>query len=165
MPRVLEGQLVSLTGRFAIVAARWNALVTDRLIEGAVGTLARHGVDGDRVTIVRVPGSFEIPQVASRLAHTGHYVAVLCLGAVVKGETTHDEYINSQVAAGIARAAESSGVPVTFGVLTCLTMEQALDRAGGKSGNKGEEAALAALEMANLLDRLDDLDSRDDPKG
>lgn len=154
MPDVIEGRLVPPAGRLAIVAARWNALVTDRLVEGALATFRRHGVEDGNVTVVRVPGSFEIPPVASRLAHSGEFVAVVCLGAVIKGETTHDEYINSQVAGGIARAAETSGIPVAFGVLTCTTMDQALDRAGGKAGNKGEEAALAALEMIDLFERL-----------
>lgn len=154
MLNVIEGRVVPPAGRVAIVAARWNALVTDRLVEGALSTFRRHGVENDHVTVVRVPGSFEIPVVASRLATSGEFSAVVCLGAVIKGETTHDEYINSQVAAGIARAAETSGIPVTFGVLTCATMEQALDRAGGKAGNKGEEAATAALEMADLLSQL-----------
>lgn len=155
MPTVIEGRHVAPEGRFAIVVARWNELVTERLLEGAIATLRRHGVDEDRVTVVRVPGSFEIPLAASRLANHGTFAAVICLGAVIKGETTHDEYINSQVAGGIARASETSGIPVTFGVLTCLTMEQALDRAGGKAGNKGEEAVLAALELCSVLEQID----------
>ncbi|MEX0702580.1 MAG: 6,7-dimethyl-8-ribityllumazine synthase [Planctomycetales bacterium] len=143
------------TARLAIVVARFNEEVTSRLLEGALDTLRRHGVGDDRVTVAHVPGAFEIPLVADRLAQSGRFAAVLCLGAVIKGETPHDEYINQQVAAGIAQAARASGIPVMFGVLTCLTLEQALDRAGGKVGNKGAETALAALEMVDLLRKLD----------
>lgn len=137
--------------RAAIVVSRFNSLVTDRLVAGALETLRRHGLPEDRVTVVPVPGSFELPLAAQRLAQSGKFTMVVCLGAVIQGETTHHEYINHQVAAGILQASLSSGVPVTFGVLTCQTMDQALDRAGGKAGNKGQEATLAALEMANLL--------------
>lgn len=141
--------------RFAIVVSRFNEEVTARLLEGALATLRENGVRDERVTVAHVPGAFEIPFVADRLAKNGRFAAVVCLGAVIKGETPHDEYINQQVAAGIARAARESGVPVLFGVLTCLTLEQARERAGGKVGNKGSEAALAALEMVALLTRLD----------
>ena len=151
MPTVLEGSLLTGDDRAAIVVSRFNDLVTDRLLTGAVDALHRHGLADDRITVVRVPGSFELPLAAMRLTQSGQFTMVVCLGAVIQGETTHHEYINHQMAAGILQASLTSGIPVTFGVLTCQSMEQALDRAGGKAGNKGVEAALAAIEMANLL--------------
>jgi 6,7-dimethyl-8-ribityllumazine synthase len=157
MTRTIEGSL--LAGKddaYAIVVARFNEFVTERLLEGAIDTLHRHGVKKKRLTVVRVPGSFEIPLVADRLAKSGQFAAVICLGAVIQGETTHHEYINHQVAAAIEQASRKWGVPISFGVLTCITMEQAIDRAGGKAGNKGAEAALAAIEMVDLLGHLDD---------
>lgn len=151
MPTVLEGSLLIDNDRAAIVVSRFNDLVTDRLLSGALDTLRRHGLPASQVTVVRVPGAFELPLAAQRLAQSGTYTMVICLGAVIQGETSHHEYINQQVAAGILQASLSSGIPVTFGVLTCQSMDQALDRAGGKSGNKGVEATLAAIEMSNLL--------------
>ncbi|MEX0716060.1 MAG: 6,7-dimethyl-8-ribityllumazine synthase [Planctomycetaceae bacterium] len=148
-----EGTLPA-AARFAIVVARFNEEITSKLLEGALDTLREYDVADDRVFVAHVPGAFEIPMIADRLAKSGRFAAVLCLGAVIKGETPHDEYINRQVASGIARAARESGVPVIFGVLTCLTREQALDRAGGKVGNKGSEAALAAIEMIDLIEKL-----------
>jgi len=152
---MIEGDLLAGPGRYAVVVSRFNDLVTRRLLEGAVDTLRRHGADLERVDVAWVPGSFELPLAADRLARSGHYVAVICLGAVIQGETTHHEYINHQVAAGLQRVALETKLPVTFGVLTCGSLEQALDRAGGKAGNKGCEAALAAIEMVSLLPRLD----------
>lgn len=163
MPQHLEGDLLARDATFAIVVSRFNELVTDRLLDGALDTLRRHGVADDSVTVVHVPGSFEIPLVADRLARTGRYSAVCCLGAVIQGQTTHHEYINQQVAAGIMRASQDSGIPVVFGVLTCQTMEQALDRAGGKAGNKGAEAALAAIETVNTLKVIDAPDESSHP--
>ena len=128
--------------------------MTRRLLEGALDTFRRHGVQDDHLTVVWVPGSFELPLVADRLATVRKFAAVCCLGAVIQGETSHHEYINHQMAAGIMRAGLESGFPVLFGVLTCASMEQALDRAGGKAGNKGTEAALAAIEMVNVLKQL-----------
>lgn len=155
MVRVIEGNLLAGgDDAFAIVVSRFNDLVTRRLLDGALGTLRRHGVSDERITVMWVPGAFEIPLMAGRLAVSARYAAVCCLGAVIQGETTHHEYINHQVAAGICRASEQSGIPVLFGILTCQTMEQALDRAGGKAGNKGSEAALAAIEMVNALKTL-----------
>lgn len=151
MPTELSAQLVVGDASFAIVVSRFNDLITRRLLEGAIETVVRHGGDASRVTVVWVPGSFEIPLAASRLATSGKYSAVICLGAVIQGSTSHHEYINSQVASGIMSAMRESGVPVTFGVITCESMDQALDRAGGKVGNKGHEATLAAIEMVNLL--------------
>jgi 6,7-dimethyl-8-ribityllumazine synthase len=154
--QIIEGQLIAKGGRFAIVVARFNELVTRRLLDGAVDAFRRHGVEDSQVTVVWVPGSFELPLIADRLARSGQYAAVCCLGAVIQGETSHHEYINQQMAAGLMRAGLETGVPVLFGVLTCSTMEQALNRAGGKAGNKGSEAALAAIEMVNVLKQLSD---------
>lgn len=152
--KIIEGQLLAGDERYAIVVSRFNDLITDRLLEGALDTFRRHGANDDRITVVRVPGSFEIPLVADQLAKSAQFAAVCCLGAVIQGETTHHEYINHQMAAGIMKAGLDSGIPVTFGVLTCSSMEQALDRAGGKAGNKGHEAALAAIEMVSVLKQL-----------
>ena len=126
----------------------------DSLVAGALDALKRHGVDDNAVDVVRVPGSFEIPLVAQRLAASGKYVAVICLGAVIRGDTDHYDHVAGQAAAGVARASLDTGVPVVFGVLTCDTLEQAVNRAGGKAGNKGFEAALTAIEMVNLLRQL-----------
>ena len=152
MTTMIEGNLLAgRDDRAAIVVSRFNDLVTERLLEGAVSTLKRHGLDEDRIVVVRVPGSFELALPAHRLAQSGQFSMVICLGAVIQGETTHHDYINHQTAAGILQASISSGIPVTFGVLTCENLEQALNRAGGKAGNKGIEAALAALETTNVL--------------
>jgi 6,7-dimethyl-8-ribityllumazine synthase len=149
-----EGNLATPAGRFAIVAARFNEFVVDRLIAGALDGLKRHGVADDAIDLVRLPGSFEIPPVAQRLATSGSYAAVICLGAVIKGDTDHYDYVAGGAANGVAQAALTSGVPVIFGILTCDTMEQAINRAGGKAGNKGSDAALTAIEMVNLLRQL-----------
>ena len=145
MPNLLDGNLLAGDIHVAIVVSRFNDLVTDRLLAGAIDTFRRHGVSDNRITVVRVPGAFEIPLPAKRLAESGKFNAVVCLGAVIQGETSHHEYINHPMASAIMQASLSSGVPVTFGVLTCSSMEQALDRAGGKAGNKGIEASLAAI--------------------
>ena len=152
--QVIEGKLIAGDEHYAIVVARFNELVTKRLLEGALGTFRDRGVKPDRLTVIWVPGSFELPLIADRLAKSKKYAAVCCLGAVVQGETSHHEYINQQKAAGIIRAGHESGVPVLFGVLTCSSMEQALDRAGGRVGNKGSDSALAAIEMVNVLKQL-----------
>ena len=154
MPNFVEGNLLASPVQVAIVVSRFNDLVTERLLAGAVNTFRRHGITDDMITVVRVPGSFEIPLIAKRLADSGKFAAVVCLGAVIQGETSHHEYINHPMAAAIMQAALSSGIPVTFGVLTCQSMDQALDRAGGKAGNKGIEASLAAIEMINLLTQM-----------
>jgi 6,7-dimethyl-8-ribityllumazine synthase len=140
--------------RVAIVVARFNQHVTQKLLDGAVATLAQHGIEGERVTTVWVPGAFEIPLAASRLAAGGEFDAVLCLGAVVQGETLHHEYINAEVARAVMQLGLEWDLPILFGVLTCRNMEQALERAGGKAGHKGTETALAALEMIALLRTL-----------
>ena len=128
--------------------------MTERLLEGAIDTIRRHGGSDDQITVVRVPGSFELPLAAKSLVNSGRCGAVVCLGAVIQGQTTHHDYINHQVAAAIMDLGQASSIPVTFGVLTCQTMEQALDRAGGKVGNKGHEATLAAIEMVNVLKQI-----------
>src|SRR5438270_1796193 len=151
MPTVYEGTFAPPPGRFALVAARFNAAVVDGLLAGALDALKRHGVDDGAVDVVRVPGSFEIPPVAKRLAESRRYAAVICLGAVIKGDTDHYDYVAGAAANGVAQAALATGVPVVFGVLTCDTLEQAINRAGAKGGNKGFEAALTAIEMVNLL--------------
>lgn len=140
--------------RIGIVAARWNARVVDVLLTGAEAALARVGVSPDNIDVLRVPGAFELPVVAAHLAHSGTCDAVVCLGAVIQGETPHFDYVAGPVAHQLASIAVDTGVPVTFGVLTCDSMEQALERAGGKVGNKGEEAALAAVETASVLRSL-----------
>lgn len=140
--------------RVAIVVSRFNENVTGALLEGAVATLGEHGVQEQCIRIAWTPGAFEIPLIADRLARSGDFAAVLCLGAVIQGETDHHEYINSAVAQAIMRIGLESGVPVLFGLLTCRNMDQALARAGGSVGNKGKEAALAALEMMGVLRSL-----------
>ncbi|HET9249106.1 MAG TPA: 6,7-dimethyl-8-ribityllumazine synthase [Actinomycetota bacterium] len=150
----LRGDLHARGRRIAIVVARFNELVTRKLLDGALEGLGAHGVAPQDVEVVWVPGAFELPLVARRLAGSHVFDAVVCLGAVIRGETTHFEHVAGQAAAGIREAAEATGVPVTFGVLTTETFEQALDRAGGKHGNKGWDAATAAIEMASLLEQL-----------
>jgi len=153
--RTLNGDLVARDLRFAIVAARFNEMIVDSLIRGAVDALLRHGAGEKQIEIVRVPGAFDLPFVARRVAASKRYDAVVALGAVIRGATPHFEYVAGQCAAGIARAADETGVPIAFGVLTTDTIEQAIERAGTKAGNKGADAALCALELANLLRRLD----------
>jgi len=154
MPQVVEGNLVAKGRRFAIVASRFNDAVTSRLIAGAVDGLLRHGVAEKDILVVRVPGSFEIPVTVRRVATGGRYGAVICLGALVRGETPHFDVLAAEAARGAGQVALETGVPVIFGVLTTETIEQAMDRAGGKGGNKGWDAALAAIEMANLFASL-----------
>ncbi len=154
MTRTLSGRMDGTGLRVGIVVARFNEFVTRPLLDGALDTLRRHGVaDGD-IDVAWVPGSFEIPLVARRMAEGGRYDAVICLGAVIRGQTPHFEYVSATMASGIARAGYESGVPVIFGVLTTNTVEEAVDRAGAKAGNKGRDAALAAIEMADLLRQL-----------
>ncbi len=152
--KIIEGQFTNITGKFAIVAARFNQLIVDQLVEGAVDAFTRHGIDKDTLEIAWVPGAFELPQVARKLAASGRYAAVVCLGCVIQGETDHYDYVCGPTASGIAQASMETGVPVIFGVLTCGTLEQAMNRAGGKAGNKGADAACAAIEMASLMKQL-----------
>lgn len=154
MPTTYEGMLTTPSGRFALVAGRFNSFIVEHLINGACDALKRHGVAEQAIDLVRVPGSFEIPFVAKRLAASGQYAAVICLGAVIRGDTDHYDHVAGEAAKGVAQAAMATGVPVIFGILTCDTLEQAINRAGAKSGNKGAEAAVAAIEMANLMPKL-----------
>jgi len=154
-PKIIEGELLARDLRFAFVAARFNDFVVEPLIRGAVDALKRHGATEKQIEIVRVPGAFDIPLIVRKLALSRRYDALVTLGAVVRGQTPHFDYVAGECASGIARIALESGVPIAFGVLTTDTMEQAVDRAGGKGGNKGADAALVAIEMANLLRRLE----------
>ena len=151
---ILEGHYVAGTGKFAIVAARFNQTVVDKLLEGALEGFRKHGVAENDILVTRVPGSFEIPLVAHKLAKSGKYTAIITLGAVIKGETDHYDHVAGAATNGVLNASLQSGVPVIFGILTCDTLEQAINRAGAKAGNKGFEAALTAIEMANLLTKL-----------
>ena len=166
MPNVYQGTVAAAEGRFAVVVSRFNESITSRLLEGAVQTLTAHGVADDRIDVAWTPGAFEIPTVAGRLAASGRYVAVLCLGAVIRGGTTHDQHINRAVSTALCEIGVRHGLPVLFGLLTCNTVEQAIVRSGGQTattgkdqaesriGNKGIDCAEAALEMVNLMARL-----------
>lgn len=153
--RSIHGDLVARDLRFAIVAARFNDMIVESLIRGAVDTLLRHGAGEKQIELIRVPGAYDLPFVVRRVAASKRYDAIVALGAVIRGATPHFDHVAGQCAAGLARAAEETGVPVAFGVLTTDTIEQAIERAGTKAGNKGSDAALCALELANLLRRLD----------
>jgi 6,7-dimethyl-8-ribityllumazine synthase len=153
MPNVIEGDPTPPLGRYAVVAARFNSLVVDALCAGAVETLRRHGVPDAAIDVYKVPGSFELPFVAGRLAAANSHAAVIALGCIIRGDTDHYDHVAGAATSGLAGLAKS-GPPVIFGVLTCDTLEQALHRAGGKAGNKGSEAALAAIEMASLASKL-----------
>ena len=154
MPTVIEGVLDASGKRFALIASRFNELISRKLLEGAVDCLVRHNVDKKNITIVWVPGSFEIPTVAKKLAESKKHDAVICLGAVIRGNTAHFDYVAAEVSKGIAAVSLDTGKPVIFGILTTETIEQAIERAGTKSGNKGFDAALSAIEMVNLLGKL-----------
>jgi 6,7-dimethyl-8-ribityllumazine synthase len=154
MARVLEGQLSAAGLRFAIIVSRFNSFITERLLGGAMDAITRSGGSADAVDLVKVPGSWEMPMVAGELARQGKHDAIICLGAVIRGETPHFDYVASEAAKGIAHVSSATGVPVAFGVLTTNTLEQAIDRAGAKSGNKGFDAAMTAIEMANLMKTL-----------
>jgi len=154
MPNTLDGTTGPIIGRYAIIVSRYNEHITSKLLAGALETLRAGGVVDDSIDVAWVPGAWEIPLVAQRMALSEQYVAVLCLGAVIKGETTHDEHINRQVSMNLGEIALESDIPVLFGVLTCNTVEQAIHRAGGNAGNKGQECAEAALEMVRLLSKL-----------
>ncbi len=149
-PRTHQGHLKAEGFRFALVASRWNDFLTARLVEGALDALERLGADEKLVALYRVPGSFEIPLLARKLAATGKYDAVICLGTIIRGQTPHFEYIAGEVTKGIAQAGMETGVPVVYGIVTADTLEQAIDRAGVKAGNKGFEAAMSAVELVNL---------------
>lgn len=151
MPEFIEGQLEAKGYRFGLLVSRFNSFICDRLLEGAIDTLVRHGAEDKQLTVVKVPGAFEIPLVAKKMAESGKYDAVIALGAVIRGGTPHFDYVCAEVSKGIASVSLDSGVPVAFGVLTTDSVEQAIERAGTKAGNKGVEAAQSAIEMVNLL--------------
>ncbi|MDQ7052481.1 MAG: 6,7-dimethyl-8-ribityllumazine synthase [candidate division KSB1 bacterium] len=154
MPQEFHGQLSAQGKRFGIVLGRFNSFVSEQLLNGALDCLQRHGADADRIDVVRVPGSFEIPVAVSWLLNSGRYDAVIALGVLIRGATPHFDYIASEVTKGLGQLAMKSQVPVTYGVITADTIEQAIERAGTKAGNKGWDAALAAIEMANLKETL-----------
>jgi len=154
MAKVIEGDLLADGARLAIVVSRFNDFITNRLVEGALDAIERHGGKADDVAVAYVPGSFEVPLVAKKLATSGNYDAVICLGAVIRGDTPHYDYIANEMAKGIGQTALESGVPVVFGVITADTLEQAIERAGTKQGNSGAKAAVSAIEMVNLIKKL-----------
>lgn len=154
MATVIEGNLVVENGRFAILVSRWNDLITSRLLDGAKDTIVRHGGSLDNIDVIWAPGSYELPLVSQRLAKSGQYDAVIALACVIRGGTPHFDFVASEVSKGLASVSLDTGVPVSFGVLTTNSIEQAIERAGTKMGNKGTEAALAAIEMVNLLGKL-----------
>lgn len=155
MPRVIRGKMDATGLRFGLVVSQFNNLVTERLQAGAIDTLCRHGVQDNDIDVVLVPGAFDIPLFAKKMAASGRYHALICLGAVIKGETPHFDYIASAMTQGVKEIMLTHGLPVTFGVLTTETVDQALDRAGAKLGNKGAEVAVAAIEMVNALKELE----------
>jgi len=154
MPKLIEGQLTATGLKFAIVVSRFNSFICERLLSGALDAIARSGGNADDIEIVKVPGSWELPVVVREVASQKRHDAIICLSAVIRGDTPHFDYVAGEAVKGIGHAAAESGVPVAFGVLTCNTLEQAIDRAGVKSGNKGFDAAMAAIEMGNLMRQL-----------
>lgn len=154
MPKIIEGNLDAKGLRFGLLVSRFNSFVGERLVEGALDALVRHGAADADVSIARVPGAFEIPAAAKQMAQSGNYDAIICLGAVIRGATPHFEYVSAEVSKGVAAVSMDVGIPVVFGVLTTDTLEQAIERAGSKGGNKGFDAAMAAVEMANLFKEL-----------
>jgi len=155
MPKVLEGKIDAKGLKFGLVVSRFNNFINDRLLEGALDALTRNGAEAGDLSIVKVPGAFEIPVAAKKMANSGMYDAVICLGCVIRGATPHFEYISSEVAKGIAKVSLESGVPVSFGVITADNLEQAIERAGTKAGNKGWDAALSAIEMIHLFKTME----------
>ena len=151
MQKIIEGNLTAKGFSFGIIVSRFNSFISDRLLEGALDTLIRHGADETKITVVKAPGAFEIPLVAQKMAAAGKYDALICLGAVIRGGTPHFEYVSSEMTKGIASVSLQSGLPIAFGVLTTDSVEQAIERAGTKAGNKGVDAAMSAIEMVNLL--------------
>lgn len=154
MPKFFEGKLQAEGKKFGIVIARFNSFIAERLLEGALDTLVRSGVNDGDIEVARVPGAFEIPLVAQKMVRSGRYDAVICLGAVIRGSTPHFDFVANEATKGIAQASMESGVPIIFGVLTTDSIEQAIERAGSKAGNKGSECAVTAIEMVNLLPQL-----------
>ncbi|MCP4270745.1 MAG: 6,7-dimethyl-8-ribityllumazine synthase [Gammaproteobacteria bacterium] len=152
---ILEGDLRANSARFAVLVTRFNSFITESLLDGAIDSLKRHGINESQIDIVRVPGAFELPLVASKLADPDKYGAIIALGAVIRGGTPHFDYVAGECAKGLGQISMKKGIPISFGVLTTDSIEQAIERAGTKAGNKGEEAAMSALEMVNLLNNLD----------
>ena len=155
MPTVYEGKFLAEGKKFALIASRFNDFITDKLIGGAVDALIRCGARDEDIDIVKVPGSFEIPMIAKKMAAKGHYQAVICLGAIIRGATPHFDYVAAEASKGVAMIGLESQIPVIFGIVTTDTIEQAIERAGTKAGNKGWSAAMAAVEMANLVEAID----------
>lgn len=153
--KIMEGKLVAKNIRVGVVAARFNELITSKLLGGALDCLKRHDVDEDQIDVAWVPGAFEIPLIASKMANSGKYDCVICLGAVIRGSTTHYDYVCAEVSKGVASVSLASGIPVMFGVLTTENIEQAIERAGTKAGNKGYDSALGALEMVSLIREME----------
>lgn len=151
MPKTYEGRLVADGLKFGIVISRWNSFITERMLSGALDTLVRHGVDDETIEIARVPGTWEIPFAAQKMLNTGRFDAIICVGCLIRGATPHFEYLAAEVTKGLAQIGLQAGIPVTYGVITVENLEQAIERAGSKAGNKGAEAASAAIEMANLM--------------
>lgn len=154
MPKVLEGNLVSSGKRYGIVVSRFNEFISSKLLGGALDALRRHGTKDEEITVAWTPGAFEIPLIVKRMAESGNYDAIIALGAVIRGSTPHFDYVAAEVSKGVAHVSLGANVPVLFGVLTTDTIEQAVERAGTKAGNKGVDAAVAAIEMVNLLDQM-----------
>lgn len=154
MAKTIEGNLIAKGKKFGIIASRFNDFITKELVSGCVDTLLRHGAGEQDLTITWVPGAFEIPTVALKLAKSKSYDALICLGTIIRGSTPHFDYIASQAAKGVARVSQDTGLPVIFGIITADTIEQAVERAGTKEGNKGRDAALNAIEMANLMEKI-----------
>jgi 6,7-dimethyl-8-ribityllumazine synthase len=151
MPRYLEGKLLGEGLRFGVVVSRWNSFITERMLSGALDALVRHGVDESNIDVARVPGTWEIAIAAKRMAKSGRYDAVVCVGCLIRGATPHFEYLSAEVTKGLAQVSLETDLPVTYGIITVENLEQAIERAGSKAGNKGSEAAMAAIEMANLM--------------
>ena len=154
MTKTIEGNLIAKGKKFVIAASRFNDFITKQLIDGCLDTLIRHGADKEKIELVYVPGAFEIPLIAQKLARTKGFDAVICLGAVIRGSTPHFDYVASEVSKGVAQVSLDTGIPVIFGVITADTIEQAIERAGTKDGNKGKDAAISAIEMANLIQQI-----------
>ncbi|MBS3804615.1 MAG: 6,7-dimethyl-8-ribityllumazine synthase [Oleiphilaceae bacterium] len=152
--KVIEGDFTQCTGRYALVVGRFNGFIVESLVEGAVDTLRRHGIPDEDIVIIRVPGAYEMPLAVKRVAETGQYSAIVALGAVIRGGTPHFEYVAGEAASGLGAVSLETDLPITFGVLTVDTIEQAIERAGTKAGNKGVEAAITALEMVSLFSKL-----------
>ena len=154
MPKIIEGKLISSGKKYGIIVGRFNAFIGEKLLQGSIDALTRHGVKDDEITVAWAPGAFEIPVAAQKMATSGKYDAVIALGAVIRGNTPHFDYVAAEVSKGIAHISMQTGLPIAFGVLTTDTIEQAVERAGTKAGNKGFDAACAAIEMVNLLEQL-----------